>query len=435
MCAKIYATLLTGLLAGVTTPAFAQTAPSNRFDLNLSQAFERADQFNPQIAATRRTLNLAQADITIAGASPNPFVGVQYGFGSIYSQLGNPQQVGVNQVFELGGKRTARLAVADSQYRLANLQLDALRWQIHSQVRRAYAELAAAEANARSIDAQTGLLQKLVDIARKRFEAGASPEAELLQVQLARIQIDPQRTQATGRIQQARIQLGSLIGNTEREPDIVANDKGLFNLSVEKTELAPAPGTELPSPDALLARAYTQRLDLIATQQQTEVASRQLALAQAQRTPDLQVSGGYLFTSLNNGMAQADGFYTGFGVTLPFFYNQQGEVARAEASIAQTGLQVTAVRAQIAAEVNIAYQSLAISRENIRKYQTQLLPASQDVLQLAQESYQVGKTGLNTAILAQQANQQVRSGYLEAIVAYQNAWADLERAVGSPITL
>jgi outer membrane protein, heavy metal efflux system len=418
------------LLCLSATPAFAQDTPP----LSLTEAFSQADAQNPQLLAARRNLVLSQADITIAGAIPNPQIAAQYGFGSIFTEQGSSQQVGVSQTLELGGKLPARLGLANSNYRLTELQLSSLRWDVRSQVRRAYAELAAAEAQSRSVDLQISLVQRLVDIARKRFEAGAAPEAELLQAQLSRNQIDIQRTQALGRIQQARTQLTALLGSSFQQ-EIAVKDKGLFDLSIEKTELVPKPDVAIPTLDALLTQAYNQRLDLQATQQQQEVARQQLNLAQALRTPDLQVSAGYQFTTYTNGIPRADGIFVGAGITLPIFYNQNGEVARAQATIEQSTLQSNALRSQISANVRSSYQALAVARENIRKYQTQLIPNSRDVLNLAQESYQVGKTGLTSAILAQQADQQIRSGYLDAVVAYQSAWADLERAVGVPLAL
>ncbi len=434
----------------MTAPVFAQTIPTPKepvaqtaqnlilptreFSLGLSEAFIKADSQNPQLVAARKNLDISQGDITIAGAVPNPQISAQYSLGSIASEQGNPQQLGFSQTFELGGKRDARLALAGSQYQLTTLQLNALRWDVRSRVRRAYAELAAAEATAQFVDALIGLADRLVDIASKRFEAGASPKAEVLQAQLTRSQLDTQKTQASGRILSAKTQLNSLIGEKPEQPAEV-EDKGLFNLSVTKTELVPVPTVVLPTADDLVTQAYDQRLDLRATLQQIEVAQNQLRLAQALRTPDLQAGLAYAFTTFGNSTPQASGLVASMGLTLPIFYNQVGEVAKAQAIIDQSGLQVTALKQLIATNVRVSYQTLSVARENIRKYQTQLLPASTQVLQLAQESYQVGKTGLSSVILAQQANQQIRSGYLDAIVAYQAAWADLELAVGAPLSL
>ena len=130
----------------------AQTIPtqsattSARGSLSLSEAFEKADQNNPQLVAARANLPISRAGITISGATPNPQIGFQYGFGRVYTAGGNPQQVQLTQTVELGGKRSARLGLATAQYQLATVQLDTQRLGIRDQVRRAYAELAAAEA-------------------------------------------------------------------------------------------------------------------------------------------------------------------------------------------------------------------------------------------------------------------------------------------------
>jgi cobalt-zinc-cadmium efflux system outer membrane protein len=215
----------------------------------------------------------------------------------------------------------------------------------------------------------------------------------------------------------------------------VVSDKGLFNLSVTKTELAPSPQSTLPPVEAIVKQAYAQRLDLKANIQQQEVARSQLRLIDALRTPDLQLGLGYVFTTFTNANPQTSGVLTTVGVTLPIFYNQNGEAAKAKATLEQTGLQIETSRRQIATNIHVAYQTLSVARENIIKYQNRILSDAEEVQKLAQESYQVGKTGLASVILAQQSVQQVRLGFLDAIVAYHGAWADLESAVGVPLNL
>ena len=61
-----------------------------------------------------------------------------------------------------------------------------------------------------------------------------------------------------------------------------------------------------------------------------------------------------------------------------------------------------------------------------------LIPQARTSLQLAQKSYEVGKTSLANVVLAQQVAQAVLSNYLDVVVDYQNAWGDLERSVGVP---
>ncbi len=413
--------------------AHRKTSPNSSLRLSLSEAFQRADARNPQLLAAQRNLNISAAGITIAGVRPNPQIALQYGFGSVYDKSANPQQLSLNQTVELGGKRSKRISVAKSQYELAVLQYNSTRFDTHGQVRRAYAELAAAQASFRSQQEQIQLLQKLVYIALKRFEAGAAPEAELLQAQLALNQTVPQLRQARGRIQQARIQLNALLGDSPAQ-NIEINDPGMFNMAVKNTQLVPTPDVQLPAVEKLLAQAYEQRPDFKSARQQTEVGQQQLRLAKALRIPDLQLSGGYLFTTADAPTQNTNGVFFGVTVNLPIFYRQQGEVAQAQATMDQSVEQQNVVRSQIAVDVRTAYEALLIAREKIRKYQSQLLPDSREVLGLAQESYQVGKTNLASAIAVQQADQQIRSGYVDAVTAYQSAYADLEKAVGTPLS-
>jgi len=417
----------------VLEAANIQTNPNSTLRLSLKDTFERANARNPQLLAAQRNLKISAAGITIAGATPNPQISLQYGFGSVYTKAGNPQQLGINQTVELAGKRSKRLSLAKSQYELAILQYNSTRFDIHGQVRRAYAELAAAIASDRSQEEQVQLLQRLVYIARKRFEAGAAPEAELLQAQLVLNQTEPQLRQAQGRIRQARIQLNALMGDSPAQ-NIEITDPGMFNVAVKQTALVPMTNAQIPTIQSLLAQGYEQRLDFKSAQQQIEVAQRQLRLARAQRTPDLQLSGGYLFTTEDAPNPNTNGVFFGATVNLPIFYRQQGEVAQAQATIEQSTEQQNVVRSQIAVDVRSAYEALLIAREKIRKYQSRLLPDSREVLALAEESYQVGKTNLASAIAVEQADQQNRSAYVDAVTAYQSAYADLEKAVGTPLS-
>jgi len=132
-------------------------------------------------------------------------------------------------------------------------------------------------------------------------------------------------------------------------------------------------------------------------------------------------------------------FQPGYEVTLqqehPFFYQYQGEIAQAKATWIQQLKQNDQQRAQIASDIVTAYESVSVTRANIKKFQEQVLPAAARVAQMTRRGYELGKMDLATAMLAQQQYQQLLSSYFDAVVAYQNAWADLEKAVGLPLNL
>ncbi|MBY0404743.1 MAG: TolC family protein [Cyanobacteria bacterium] len=408
-------------------------------DLDLNRAFELAEQYNPDLQAAKKNFDLSLGDIVIAKYIPNPQVGFNYSWGTQARYLGNPQQLFATQTFETAGKRGIRVRIAKSQYELTSKQYFSQRWNLFYQVRSAYAELVAAEESLKVIEAQALLLDRLVNIAQKRFEAGAAPEAEVLQAKLSRTQLDSQQNQAIGRINQDRIRLNVLLGNALQEsPDI--QDRGLFELPAKSSPLAPLPEQRLPTVDTLIHDALNARLDLAANYQSIQIAKEQLNQANKFRIPDLYISSGFLFSRsispLTNGMNKLDffpGVYAQVAFNLPLFNNFQGEIKKAKATIEQNRLQTLSLIQSIQGDVKASYAKLVASRENIVLYQQKLLPSAADVLNLAQESYQVGKTGLSNVIIAQQTFQQIKIGYLEAVVSYQSAWTDLEKSVGGKI--
>lgn len=418
------------------SPSDQPNKPVNRFSLSLSRAFETGNVSNPELAASLKNLDMAKAQIKTARSIPNPQFALQYGFGNPYTQIiaGNTQQIGANQLVEMGGKRGARIKLAMANYDLAALQIAALRFDIRYRIRKAYAELAAADANIELVENQRALVESLHKIATSRVRAGASPEEEEIQAHLALDEFDTVRTSALSSLRQASVQLDYLLGYSA-ERDIDVEDNCLFKLSSGKTELVPQPEFNLPSIEQLLEKAYEQRLDLKASQQQTVANTRALSLARRQAIPDVLIGSGYVFSTYkaSQNVPIQQGAYLNANVDIPIFYRHQGEIAQAKAQVDQAGLKLAAKRAEIQTDVHAAYAGVVAARSNIRRYQQVLIPKARSVAKMSQRSYEVGRTDLSNAIIGQRAFQQTLSGYFNAVVAFQNAWADLEKAIGTPI--
>ena len=52
---------------------------------------------------------------------------------------------------------------------------------------------------------------------------------------------------------------------------------------------------------------------------------------------------------------------------------------------------------------------------------------------MARRGYEVGQNDITSTLAAQQANVQIKAAYLDAVRAYQQAFTDLEQAVGHPL--
>lgn len=408
-------------------------------NLSLKDSFDQSEKNNPEILKAKQDVSLAEAGIISAGAMPNPQFATQLGFGPAWTKTiaGNTQQVGINQIVETGGKRAARLQLARSQKTTAKLQLDSLRFDLRTRIRRVYAELAAAQAFVRVIEDHRALTARLVEIAIERFKAGSAPEAEIIQARLNLNQYDAQRNSAQGRIRQAQIQLSILLGEPVA-PNLIAVDHGLFESESNSNDLVPQPNRPLPEESVLLQSAIGVRPDLLVAKQQLNVTTKQIALAKTQRIPDVILGSGFAFSTfkdLEPKNKQQFGAYLNVNMDLPIFYRKQGEIMIAQVSQDQARTQALIIQIRATAEVKAAYENVRLARANISKYRTQLLAGAKETVRLAELGYKYGRNRLSDVILAQQSAQQVNVGYFDAVVAYQNAWADLERAVGRPLEL
>jgi len=407
--------------------------------LSLTDALNLMEKQNLQLSAARKNMDISRAGVKIANEIPNPQIQAYHYWGNIVA-LGTNEQLGISQQIETGGKRHKRVAAAQSQVALTQAQYNALLWDLRSQTRQAYVQLAAAKENIALLDAQSDLAKNLVYIANKRVEVGAAPISEVLQAQLAYSQIGTQQIQAVTQLKQAQGLLNALLGHPlmpEQEDSYDISDEGYFSGNAQKSELVPLPNAAVPDYNLLLKQAMDKRPDLIAALRQLQYNEDQLKLTQAQRTPDLFVSVGYPFLKLKQSVAPVNGqtYYQGIwaqvGFTVPVFHNQGPEIIQGQHQVDQSQLQVKAIQQQLVSDIYHAMQGLNGARDNIRLYRLNLLPSADEVLRVAQKSYQVGKTGLTNVIVAQQQTQQVRQGYIQSVLDYHKAWSDLEKAVGS----
>jgi cobalt-zinc-cadmium efflux system outer membrane protein len=435
-----------------TTPSKSLGASADLFvkperTLSLRASFDKAADNNKEVIAARYNLPISKAALRTAGAIPNPRFSLLYGFGPAYTTIiaGNPQQFGFQQDIQTAGKRTKQVNLARSNYSVAELNVEALLFNVHNRVRRAYAEQAAAEAYELLIESQRKVALNLLDIAQKRYDSGKAPFSEALQAKLGVIQFDTQRNQAELRLQQATVSLAQLIGETPKNVEVIdVDDNGIFKLSAEKTDLVPSPYKSMPPLNDVLPEAFQDRPDLHVAIQQAYSDRKALTLARAQRIPDVLIDVGYQFTTFKPhqpyGLTAVTvhnqpGVYLNVTAELPIYYHHQGETTQAKGTWLQDYSQIEQLKTQVAADIVSAYESSAVARANIIKFQKELLPAAALVAKQALIRYQLGKSDLATAILAKQQYQQTLSAYFDAVVAYQNAWADLENAIGVPLQL
>lgn len=389
--------------------------------LTLTEAFDMANRQNLELATARLRRAVSQAGIRIAGQLPNPSIIFNAARDTPHESLLFDQQ------FDINGKRRRRVEFARQQDTLVGLEMDTLVRQVRRRVRLAF--YAAARTHGTTVYQQNtlSLAQRLRDIAQSRFEAGDIPQLDVLQADLEVARAQTEFSIAQQREKIAASDLNLLLN----EPTDKIWDLG------EPLE-APPPAFSL---DDLITRAHGTNADLMHLAQEVKVEEARLRSLRAERIPSLGIQAGADFNSpagpADPVTGNAGGFKIGgrgqLTVPVPIFSRNQGEIAQSFATSRVLESQIATSRRAVSGRVAAVYYEWSTRQAQVEMYKRTLLPATQKLENMMEESYRAGRANLLNVLDAQRNVQMVQRDYLDSLLALQNAFADLEEVVGVPL--
>jgi cobalt-zinc-cadmium efflux system outer membrane protein len=423
---RIIMGLLIGLVLFESPAVLAQPAI-----LTVDQAIETAIKNNPQIQATQARLGVSEAEIVTAGTRLNP---------SALSDNGVAEKtyrLGLEQTFELGGKRKRRVAVAQAQRDTVKAEVNTALLDLRADVRRTYTSLFNLQERQVTLENIVQVAQELVTIAQKREKAGDISTLEVLQTDILRVNAQNDLQTMGVELVNAKNRLNTLLNQPLPSTVMLAPPNTVPQVSA-LSELTPEtpPGilqgrvsaTDM-NLDDLLAQAFARRPEIQQNSQNIEVAKRQAALAKANRIPNLSLAAGPDYVA-EPGQKEINVFIVGT-LEIPLFNRQQGPIQEAIARQNQFQKEQVALKNRVTLEVTNSYNAFKANQERLKRYEAELLPMTVAVTDKSRRAFQEGKTSILTPIQAQQAYMNTRLGYLQALSDFQNAISDLERAVGA----
>jgi cobalt-zinc-cadmium efflux system outer membrane protein len=277
--------------------------------------------------------------------------------------------------------------------------------------------------------------QKSDDLTRVRFHAGAISEADADRIHVSKLEADQAVALAQQGLAQAKTALAFLLGVRDRAAQF---------------EVEPLPRSATPavlasaSLEDLLRRALDNRPDLKATVAETSRAQSALKLARRLRFPDISLnlqyeqegssSGTTVFDPTTNMQVTTAGItpptlQLSLTATLPIFYQQQGEIQRAQADVRAQLLGAGKVGAQILSDVAGSFAAFEGSKELVTRMETELLEQVGRVRDLVEIQYQKGAASLLEYLDAQRTYIATNVEYIQDLTAYWSAEHAIEAAV------
>jgi cobalt-zinc-cadmium efflux system outer membrane protein len=400
------------LLIGARVPlARAQSEP-----LTLNDALARAVAENPALRSSEYLLQASQAREARAAQRPPIVVGAELedfaGSGDLSGVDALQTTLRLSSVLELGGKRSARIAVAEGETAVAAIEQEARHLDLLAQVAARFAEVAARQEQVVITHESTRLSEVTVERVAERIRIGAAPQYELgrAEIRLARARIDEEH--AEHELASAKVHLAASWGATTPQFERVSAD--LFHLP----ETAPFAQLldEVESTPAIRLMLSRERL-----------AEAQINLARSAQGFEIGWSGGVRhIESLDDTALVAS-------VTVALGARRRAEpgLQEAQALRARAPFDLQASRVEANAALFEMYQELTHARLEAHVLRTQVQPQSERVLQSTEDAFRQGRTTFLEYANAQQQLLEVRRDAVAAAARYHALLIEIERLTGT----
>ena len=384
--------------------------------VSSDQAVAEALANNRELAASRARVPIADAARLTAGLRPNPDLSLSADHldlaGTPFTDAngGGPSEYAVHAdyLWEQGGKRRHRLAVADGDRAVTRLEVDDEVRRLVLEVRNAHVDLLLAQRELALASDNLTSLRRVAELSAIRVKSGDLAEVELMRTRVAVVQLenDVARRDLSRRIAQRRLAL--LLGRPVSAPP------------PEATGEFAAPPAALPSIEDLERLALASRPDLLALGSGRDRAQANIGLQQALGRVDFTVGTEFRRQQGLAGKANTLGFF--LSTPLPFFNRNQGEVAKARAELTEATRRTEAAREAAASEVREAYDQFLTARGLLDRVGQGMRRDATEVRTALEYAYERGEATLVELLDAQRA-------FNDTMESQLTAQADLARSL------
>lgn len=397
---KLRVALMAGALALSIQPVLAEV-------ISLDEAIRRASETTPRLKASEAAISAAKAGARQAGVRPNPSLAVEgenlVGTGTYDVFRQSEVTITYSQPFERGGKRAARLALAEQDIGVAQASARIARLDLAAGVQRAFIDVqiadVVAQISADRLTTETAMQREALRRVRGYKDPLFVESRAAVRVAQARLGLDEARTrQAT-----ARKHLATYWGGSG-------------------TDLAVSEGIVLKPADAMTIAQSDQAL------RDAEIARARAAVIveQSRAKQDYTLSGGARYLRETGDVAIVA------GITIPLgrFDRNQGNIERAQAERQRMEFLAEAERLERLQRLASLRTDADAARARADAIMLQVYPRAVRTLEQVREGYNSGGFAFRDVQDAADAILDVQDQWLDAITRYRDAQTEIDRLTG-----
>jgi outer membrane protein, heavy metal efflux system len=357
-------------------------------------------------------IRVAEAGRMSAGARPAPGFATETEYSFSGSRGESRFGLALSSVFtvELGGKRGARIALANARALAIRSRAEEEGWEVRWRVREGVATLERVRRVWELSREELALLDSVLVHTRARYADGATPRSEVARMEAERQAWVAQVAADQRDFDDSRAALATLVGisvaQLERTP--VAHDSA---------DLCEAPGAR----DSLEQLALSSRQELFRSLAEYQIAEAELRVEVANSWPDIALGPGLFFDHGVNKWTVA------FGLPALPLNRNRGAIAEAEARREVAAHRVAETQEMVLGEVALALVACSAAEDEAG---VMSVSGAADGVSLAEAAYGRGEVGRLEVAQARLELARAQRRYAEASTRRRAAGLALERAVG-----
>ncbi len=336
---------------------------------------------NPEIQAARKRVDALANRVPQAASLPDPTLGVTVFPEPVQTAAGEQEiSLAAGQRIPWFGKLRTRAAAAEAETDIARAQLAAVELAVIEKVKRAYYELYFLQKAVGITEQDRKLLLDLVRVAESKYRTGTVSQQDVLRAQVEVSSVDDQLIRLRQQLAGSQAELARLLH--------VSPDTKLRALD----ELPP---DQIPGNlDRLYQRAVQARPELHAQLAAVRRDRQSVELARLEYFPDLAAGVTWIATADSGISPVADGrdpVLLGMSVNLPIYRKKlEAGVREAEAQAVSSARRYDSLKDETTEEVKDLFVRATSQYELLRLFRDDILPKSEQTLEVSRTAYQVG---------------------------------------------
>lgn len=411
--------------------------------ITLQQAIDEARQYNPDLQAKRLTIGLAEADQKRFGSFflSNPELEFESVSDKRFANQGEGgEAISLSQEVEIAGQQFLRRSIMGSRVDRTDAEIKAFENDLIAEVKHVFYQAATMQEKVSIGRSIVDLNKQLAEIAERRYRAGDISELDYNLILVERDRSIAEQFALESQLTSVGTAFNRLLGRP-----VSQMIEAFIDTSILVREF---------STDQLTSLAFEQRQDWKALQFEQSASSKSVTLSWLNVIPNPKVS---LSLSRQTSIFENDGivgdpaitgrinylkdtdrllmFRLGLSIPIvfPFLYGQkQADIQQAQVENNIISANVNSKRLAINAEVFTALNRFEKSREAMKLFQD-VLPRLDVNINLLTKGYQGGQLSLSTLLVEKDRIFRTKFSYLETLLEYNQAKAELERAVGGKL--